>query len=78
MPHGMHALNAQHRISVQDAVHRMHLTGCTTSNAFHMDVRHRMHCIGYNGNDNVVIRYYNKKINVYNENILLNIILQPY
>ena len=61
--------------SVQDAVHRMHLTGCTTSDVFHMDVLHRMHCIGYNDNDNVVIRYYNKKLNVYNENILLNMLI---
>ena len=58
--------------SVQDAVHRMHLTGCTTSDVFDKDVLHRMHCIEYNDNDNVVIRYYNKKLNVYNENILLN------
>ena len=34
-----------------------------------------MHCIGYNDNDNVVIRYYNKKLNVYNENILLNMLI---
>ena len=34
-----------------------------------------MHCIGYNDNDNVVIRYYNKKINVYNENIRLNMLI---
>ena len=61
--------------SVQDAVHRMHLTGYTTSDVFHMDVLHRMHCIGYNDNDNVVIRYYNKKINVYNENILLTMLI---
>ena len=61
--------------SVQDAVHRMHLTGCTTSDVFHMDVLHRMHCIGYNDNDNVAIRYYNKKLNVYNENILLNMLI---
>ena len=33
-----------------------------------------MHHIGYNDKDNVVIRYYNKKLNVYNENILLNIV----
>ena len=44
--------------SVQDAVHRMHLTGCTTSDALHWI---------YNDNDNVVIKYYNKKLNVYNE-----------
>ena len=63
--------------SVQDAVHRMHLTGCTTSTVFHMDVLllHRMHCIGYNENDNVVIRYYNNQLNVYNENILLNMFI---
>ena len=34
-----------------------------------------MHCIGYNDNDNVVIRYYNKKLNVYNENILLHMVI---
>ena len=61
MPHGMHALNAQHRMFCTDAVHRMHLTGCTTSDVFHMDVLDRMHCIGYNDNDNVVFRYYNKQ-----------------
>ena len=61
--------------SVQDAVHRVHLTGCTTSDVFHMDVLHRMHCIGYNDNDNVVIGYHNKKLNVYNENILLNMLI---
>ena len=51
MPHGMHALNAQHR---------MFCTGCCASDVFYMDVLHRMHCIGYNDNDNVVNRYYNK------------------
>ena len=65
--------------SVQYAVHRMHLTGCTTSDVFHMDVLHRMHCIGYNDSDNLccnnVIRYYNNKLNVYNENILLNMLI---
>ena len=60
MLHGMHALNAQHR---------MICTGCCAS-----DAQHRMHCIGYNDNDNVVIRYYNKKLNVYKENILLNML----
>ena len=40
-----------------------------------MDVLHRMHCIGYNDNDNVAIRYYNKKFNVYNENKLLNMLI---
>ena len=34
-----------------------------------------MHCIGYNDKDNVVIRYCNKKLNVYNENILLNMLI---
>ena len=34
-----------------------------------------MHCIGYNDNDNVEIRYYNKKLNVYNKNILLNMLI---
>ena len=34
-----------------------------------------MHCIAYNDNDNVVIRYYNKKLNVYNENILLTMLI---
>ena len=34
-----------------------------------------MHCIGYTDNDNVVIRYYSKKLNVYNENKLLNMLI---
>ena len=34
-----------------------------------------MHCIGYNDNGNVVIRHYNKKLKVYNENILLNMLI---
>ena len=72
MPHGMHALNAQHRMfctgcCASDAHHWMHNIGC-----FHMDA---MHCIGYNDNDNVVVRYYNKNLNVYNENILLNMLI---
>ena len=69
MPHG------QHRMFCTGCVHRMHLIGCTKSDVFHMDVLHRMHCIGYNDNDNVVIRYYNKKLKVYNDNILLNMLI---
>ena len=71
MPHGMHALNAQHRMfctgcCASDAPHWMHNIGCfshgcSTSDVFHMDVLHRIHCTGYNDNDNVVIRYYNKQ-----------------
>ena len=76
----MHALNAQHRMfctgcCASDAPHWMHFMGCTTSDVFHMDVQHRMHCIGYNDNDNVVNRYYNKKLKVYNKNILLNMLI---
>ena len=66
MPHGMHTLNAQHR---------MICIGCCASDVFHMDVLHRMHCIGYNDNDNAAIRYYNKKFNVYNENKLPNMLI---
>ena len=62
MPHVMHALNAQHW---------MFCTGCCASDTPHWVNNigyfshgcsaYRMHCIGYNDNDNVVIRYYNKK-----------------
>ena len=75
MPHGIHAPNAQHRMfctgcCASDAPHWLNNIGC-----FHMDVLHRLHCIGYNDNDNVAIRYYNKKLNVYNGNILLNMLI---
>ena len=76
MPHGMHALNAQHRMfctgcCASDAPHWMHNIGF-----FHMDVLRRMHCIGCNDNDNVVIRYYIcMYFNLYNENILLNMLI---
>ena len=71
MPHGMHALNAQHR---------MFCTGCCASDAPHWMLNigcfsHGCTAFGYNDNDNVVIRYYNKKLNVYNENILLNMLI---
>ena len=60
--HNCYAGDARTKSTTPDVLYRMLYIGCTTSDVFHMDVLHRMHCIGYNDNDNVVIRYYNKKI----------------
>ena len=51
----------------------MRLTGYTTSDVLHMDVLHRMHCIGYS--DNVVIRHNNNILTAYSEYMLLNMLI---